>query len=118
MIYKMFLIFLFVLLVMNEEVIVLSARTRCRCWEGYRPQRADGELKCYSKELFHWMSCNVPKPPKCICTGNNGVLKDHSGTWCTVYEDGNEHKRWHCENSQEWELFLKSIQNLRRSRNF
>lgn len=66
-----------------------------------------------SLDQFHVMPCNMPKLPKCECSGGiSNILKDESGTWCTKYTKGEEQMRWPCENAQEWDDFFQKNPNL------
>ncbi|KAL3286034.1 hypothetical protein HHI36_000547 [Cryptolaemus montrouzieri] len=80
----------------------------CKCWEGYRAQYGKDGAQCFGIRLMHIMPCNVPQPPRCICSGSvNNILKDGTGTWCTTYKKGHELRRWPCENTKEWDDFFK-----------
>lgn len=84
---------------------------RCACWEGYKPEIIQGALQCQGVQVEHTMGCDVLPPPRCACTGHNGILKDRSGTWCTIYLQGVEVKRWRCENRSEWDHFFNKLQH-------
>ncbi|KAK9869204.1 hypothetical protein WA026_002954 [Henosepilachna vigintioctopunctata] len=58
---------------------------RCKCWDGYKPQIDKDGPHCFGVKLTHIMPCNLPQPPRCVCTGSvNNILKDSTGTWCTT----------------------------------
>ncbi|XP_030747930.1 uncharacterized protein LOC115876337 isoform X2 [Sitophilus oryzae] len=91
----------------NDAKEIIST-TSCKCWENYRADVGENGLQCVALDQFHIMPCNMPKSPKCICSGGiSSILKDESGTWCTKYSNGEELRRWPCENRQEWDDFLK-----------
>ncbi|XP_076268808.1 uncharacterized protein LOC143201565 [Rhynchophorus ferrugineus] len=97
-------------LVNSRQVTPLSS---CKCWENYKADMGDNGLQCIALDQFHIMPCNMPKSPKCICSGGiSSILKDESGTWCTKYSKGEELRRWPCENRQEWDDFLKKNPNV------
>lgn len=98
---------LFVLVLETQgQVTELEA---CNCWEGYKPERkADGSVHCAGTQVFAIKPCNMPRPPRCVCTGHvSSILTDHEGTWCAVFEKGVEKKRWACENTNDWDTFNK-----------
>lgn len=86
----------------------------CKCWEGYEPQLfQDGEVACIGWLLPTLMECNVPEPPRCVCSGEvTGILTDSSGTWCSIYSKGEEIKRWACENKEDWRRYNKEKQSI------
>ncbi|VEN47340.1 unnamed protein product [Callosobruchus maculatus] len=80
----------------------------CVCWEGYRAEYSHNGYQCVALSELHIMPCNMPRAPKCQCSGKvSSILKDRTGTWCTRYRNGAEFKRWPCENTQEWDEFFK-----------
>ncbi|KAJ8925950.1 hypothetical protein NQ315_009803, partial [Exocentrus adspersus] len=80
----------------------------CVCWEGYKSESNGNDPHCVAVDQFHIMPCNMPKAPKCHCSGQvSDILKDKTGTWCTRYSKGEELMRWPCENVEEWKDFFK-----------
>ncbi|ENN70817.1 uncharacterized protein LOC125504762 [Dendroctonus ponderosae] len=85
----------------------------CKCWQDYQAEIGESGLQCVALDQFHVMPCNMPKLPKCECSGGiSNILKDESGTWCTKYTKGEEQMRWPCENAQEWDDFFQKNPNL------
>ncbi|XP_066158568.1 uncharacterized protein [Euwallacea fornicatus] len=107
---KLFLMCLICCMAESAKVIPTST---CKCWEDYQAELGDSSLQCVALDQFHVMPCNMPKLPKCECSGGvSSILKDESGTWCTKYTKGEELMRWPCENVAEWDDFFRKHPNL------
>ncbi|KAJ8933621.1 hypothetical protein NQ318_002819 [Aromia moschata] len=79
---------------------------KCKCWEGYQPQKWEKRVQCFGILLLNVQDCNVPERPKCVCSGNvTGILSDSSGVWCSEYTSGKDHRKWECENKEDWAKF-------------
>lgn len=80
----------------------------CKCWEGYVAKKTQEGVRCHGILLLHIMECNVPERPRCECSGNvTGILSDSTGIWCSEYVNGTEHRKWACENKEDWDKFYE-----------
>ncbi|KAK4874983.1 hypothetical protein RN001_014343 [Aquatica leii] len=50
--------------------------------------------------------------PRCVCSGRiTAIMHDINGGYCIYYgENGN--RRWKCENTEEWDRYLNTIQTI------
>ena len=82
----------------------------CKCPDGYHATKDanTGGAICSGDRVFALRPCNVPQRPRCVCgEGVTAITNDATGTWCTKSENGEEVKRWACENEDEWKEFFE-----------
>lgn len=77
----------------------------CKCWKNYISVQTPEGVKCVGTITRDYHPCDVPEPPKCVCTKEEttSILKDYRGVFCK-----NKNNEWPCENTSEWETYTEA----------
>lgn len=73
----------------------------CKCEYGFIPRtNNDAEIQCYGLLKKIIQPCGMLGDTPCNCTSASGVVYDNEGRWCANFSNGEQTKKWHCENEQ------------------
>lgn len=84
----------------------------CKCGEGQEAQKTPEGVKCLGIVTKIILPCNLPRIPRCLCTGDAtaSVNSVDEGSYCVQNDNGREVKRWNCENKEDWDEYKKTHQ--------
>lgn len=76
----------------------------CYCEPGFIARMDSNDVFfCFGMLKKIMLPCNTLQEEPCKCTGASGILINHQGSWCANYTNGQQKRKWRCENRKYYD---------------